>query len=124
MYGNKPERWSEDLDGLDRLRFITNCFTRLRFCARDGTLNLKPKGPPGSQPKGFMPWFDVPGRRSAGERILFGHWSMLGYQCTANTWSLDTGCLWGGSLTALRIDVEPPQPFHLPCPQLKRPGKD
>ena len=124
MYGNQPDRWSPKLAGLDRWRFITNCFTRLRFCAKDGTLNLKPKGPPGSQPKGFVPWFEVPERRTAGDRILFGHWSMLGYQNTANAWSLDTGCLWGGSLTALRIDVEPPQPFHLKCPELKRPGKD
>ena len=124
MYGNKPERWSDGHTGLDRLRFITNCFTRLRFCAPDGTLNLKPKGPPGSQPKGFLPWFEVPKRRSAGERILFGHWSMLGYVARNNVWALDTGCLWGGRLTALRIDVDPPQPFHLQCPQLKRPGKD
>jgi bis(5'-nucleosyl)-tetraphosphatase (symmetrical) len=123
MYGNKPERWRDDLDGMDRWRFITNCFTRLRFCASDGTLNLKPKGPPGSQPKGFVPWFDVPGRRSAGSRLLFGHWSMLGYVARHNVWSLDTGCLWGGHLTALRIDVDPPQPFHSPCPQLRRPGK-
>ena len=124
MYGNQPDRWSAKLKGPDRWRFITNCFTRLRFCAKDGTLNLKPKGPPGSQPKGFLPWFEVPERKTASTRILFGHWSMLGYQSTANAWSLDTGCLWGGSLTALRIDVDPPQPFHLPCPQLKRPGKD
>ena len=124
MYGNKPERWSDGHTGLDRLRFITNCFTRLRFCAPDGTLNLKPKGPPGSQPKGFLPWFEVPKRRSAGERILFGHWSMLGYVARNNVWALDTGCLWGGRLTALRIDVDPPQPFHLQCPQLKRAGKD
>jgi bis(5'-nucleosyl)-tetraphosphatase (symmetrical) len=124
MYGNQPDKWSPKLDGLDRWRFITNCFTRLRFCAKDGTLNLKPKGPPGSQPKGFVPWFEVPERKTANTRILFGHWSTLGYQSTANAWSLDTGCLWGGSLTALRIDVDPPRPFHLPCAQLKRPGKD
>jgi bis(5'-nucleosyl)-tetraphosphatase (symmetrical) len=121
MYGNKPDRWRDDLSGMDRLRFATNCFTRLRYCEPDGTLNLKPKGPPGSQPKSLLPWFKVPGRRSAGERILFGHWSTLGYYAGDNVWGLDTGCLWGGTLTALRIDVEPAQPFHLPCPQLKRP---
>jgi bis(5'-nucleosyl)-tetraphosphatase (symmetrical) len=121
MYGNKPDRWRDDLSGMDRLRFATNCFTRLRYCEPDGTLNLKPKGPPGSQPRSLLPWFKVPGRRSAGERILFGHWSTLGYYAGDNVWGLDTGCLWGGTLTALRIDVEPAQPFHLPCPQLKRP---
>jgi bis(5'-nucleosyl)-tetraphosphatase (symmetrical) len=124
MYGNKPDRWRDDLAGMDRLRFITNCFTRLRFCAPDGTLNLKPKGPPGSQPGPLLPWFDVAGRRSAGERILFGHWSTLGYLARDNVWALDTGCLWGGTLTALRIDLPEPQPFHLSCPQLRRPGKD
>lgn len=124
MYGNKPDRWSPDLRGMDRLRFITNCFTRLRYCAPDGKVNLKPKGAPGTQPAPFVPWFDVPGRRSAGERILSGHWSTLGYLARNNVWSLDSGCLWGGKLTALRIDLDAPQPFHLPCPQLKRPGKD
>jgi bis(5'-nucleosyl)-tetraphosphatase (symmetrical) len=124
MYGNRPDRWSPDLRGMDRLRFVTNCFTRLRYCAPDGKLNLKPKGAPGTQPAPFVPWFEVPGRRSAGERILFGHWSTLGYVASNNVWALDTGCLWGGRLTALRIDIEPPQPIHLQCPQLKRPGRD
>jgi len=121
MYGNKPERWRDDLAGMDRLRYATNCFTRLRYCEPDGTLNLKPKGPPGSQPKSLLPWFKAPGRRSAGERIVFGHWSTLGYYAGDNVWGLDTGCLWGGTLTALRIDLPEPEPFHLPCPQLKRP---
>jgi bis(5'-nucleosyl)-tetraphosphatase (symmetrical) len=124
MYGNKPDRWSPDLRGMDRLRFITNCFTRLRYCAPDGKVNLKPKGPPGTQPEPLLPWFEVPGRHSAAERILCGHWSTLGYVARNNIWALDTGCLWGGKLTALRIDVDPPQPYHLQCPQLKRPGKD
>lgn len=116
MYGNKPNRWDPSLEGMDRLRFITNCFTRLRFVTRKGKLKLKIKGSPGSQKKKFYPWFLHPHRLTRDERILFGHWSTLGYQEVANTWALDSGCLWGGKLTALRIDVDPPVPFHLPCP--------
>lgn len=116
MYGNKPKRWSEALEGMDRLRFITNCFTRLRFCTPKGKLRLKEKGPPGTQkdPKA-MPWFDVPGRASRGTRIVFGHWSTLGYVARNNVWAIDTGCLWGGSLTLLRIDTPEPTPAAIGC---------
>ena len=121
MYGNRPAAWSEGLGGMDRLRFITNCFTRLRYCDLDGNLGLKEKGAPGSQGVGFLPWFKIPGRRSSEERILFGHWSTLGYVATDNVWALDTGCLWGGSLTALRIDCEPPAPCHQDCAGVRSP---
>lgn len=103
IYGNKPDRWSPNLKGMDRLRFIINCFTRMRYCGRDGTLALKEKGAPGSQPKGLFPWFEAPNRRSADQRIVCGHWSTLGFVNRHNVWSLDTGCLWGGRLTAMRI---------------------
>lgn len=122
MYGNKPDLWSASLRGSDRLRFIVNCFTRLRYCDPSGHLGLREKGPPGSQSAGFLPWFKIPGRRSADTRIICGHWSTLGYLAADNVWALDTGCLWGGSLTALRIDIEPAMPCHLKCPGARRPG--
>lgn len=106
MYGDRPDRWSEDLQGWDRLRFIVNCFTRLRYCDAHGTLDFRQKGPPGTQPRGLMPWFEVPGRRSAGAEILFGHWSTLGFRIVRGCYALDTGCLWGGELSALRLDGE------------------
>ncbi|OOZ16564.1 bis(5'-nucleosyl)-tetraphosphatase (symmetrical) [Solemya velum gill symbiont] len=122
MYGDKPNLWSEDLGGQERLRFITNCFTRLRFCTQDGHLALDEKGVPGSQKKGVLPWYLVPGRQSENIKLLFGHWSMLGYHHEANTWALDTGCLWGGELSALRIDVEPPVLYAIDCPCQRKPG--
>lgn len=116
MYGNKPDRWSKKLKGMARLRFIINCFTRLRYCSADGTLGLKEKGAPGTQAEGLLPWFEVPGRASAGERIVCGHWSTLGFVNRHNVWSLDTGCLWGGSLTAVRLRrKQPPVAVQLPC---------
>ena len=104
MYGNEPTRWDVRLGDWDRLRFITNCFTRLRYCTVDGAMEFRQKGRPGSQPSDLLPWFEIPGRRSAGANILFGHWSTLGFNVSQNTYCLDTGCLWGGELTALRID--------------------
>ncbi len=124
MYGNKPKRWRPELSGMGRLRFITNCFTRLRFCTRKGKLKLKDKGPPGTQssPKA-MPWFEVPGRASADTRIVFGHWSTLGYVACHNVWAIDTGCLWGGRLSLLRIDRPQPELFQLPCPRAQDPAR-
>ena len=122
MYGNQPDQWNPGLQSWDRLRFITNCFTRLRYCSPSGTLNLKDKGPPGSQPSGDLPWFRIPGRASQSLRILFGHWSTLG-QCTdENIFPLDTGCLWGGSLTALRL--EDCRHFSIPCRQTRKPNSE
>ncbi len=121
MYGNKPNRWDPELTGMDRWRFITNCFTRLRFVTRKGKLKLKLKGPPAGQKKKYVPWFLHPERRTRGERIVFGHWSTLGYSVAENTWGIDTGCLWGGKLTALRIDLPEPGPLQLPCAGAKDP---
>jgi bis(5'-nucleosyl)-tetraphosphatase (symmetrical) len=116
MYGNSPMRWSDDLRGMERLRFITNCFTRLRYCDAEGNLGLAEKGAPGSQSPDYLPWFEVPGRASAGERIIFGHWSTLGYLHTGNVWALDSGCLWGGALTALPLRRKgPARAIQLPC---------
>jgi bis(5'-nucleosyl)-tetraphosphatase (symmetrical) len=103
LYGNESGPWRPELGGMARLRFIINCFTRMRYCTAEGTLGLKYKGPPGTQGSGYLPWFEVPGRASADTRIVCGHWSTLGFVNRQNVWSLDTGCLWGGSLTAMRV---------------------
>jgi bis(5'-nucleosyl)-tetraphosphatase (symmetrical) len=108
MYGNEPDRWSEDLQGEERQRFITNCLTRMRFCARSGRVDLKSKGAPGTQPEKLLPWYAVPGRASRDTRVLFGHWATLhlGPAQTEdhNVVGLDTGCVWGGELTAMRLE--------------------
>jgi bis(5'-nucleosyl)-tetraphosphatase (symmetrical) len=105
MYGNQPDLWREDLEGDDRLRFITNALTRLRVCDADGRLLLKFKGPLAAAPTGAIPWFRAPRRRSAGARIVCGHWSALGYLDEGGVLALDTGCVWGGPLTAQRLDL-------------------
>jgi bis(5'-nucleosyl)-tetraphosphatase (symmetrical) len=108
MYGNEPDRWDTDLTGWDRLRFVVNCLTRMRYCTRRGRLDLKPKGPPGTQDDKLLPWYEVPDRRSRGERIIFGHWATLHLASPEpgahNVWGLDTGCVWGGRLTAMRLE--------------------
>ncbi|RME32784.1 MAG: symmetrical bis(5'-nucleosyl)-tetraphosphatase [Gammaproteobacteria bacterium] len=108
MYGDRPERWSDDLRGWDRLRCITNYLTRIRYCRPDGTLDLRSKGPPGTQGPGWLPWYAVPGRASRDTPILFGHWATLrlrGEDPTShNVYHLDTGCVWGGALSALRLE--------------------
>ncbi|MDX1592622.1 MAG: symmetrical bis(5'-nucleosyl)-tetraphosphatase [Gammaproteobacteria bacterium] len=121
MYGDTPDRWDPGLTGWERLRFITNCLTRLRFCTAEGRMNLASKGPPGSQPPGFMPWFDVPGRASAGSRVVCGHWSALGLVERDDLLVLDTGCLWGGTLTAVRLDP-PGGRWQVDCRGVLRPG--
>ena len=108
MYGNEPRCWSHDLRGHARLRFITNAFTRLRYCDADGCLVFAEKRPPGRQAHGLRPWFAAPGRRSRGARIVFGHWATLQLETPLDprhgVWHVDTGCVWGGPLTALRED--------------------
>lgn len=108
MYGDLPKRWSEDLTGWPRLRFITNALTRMRFCARDGAINMRDKGPPGSQAWDLLPWFAVPKRRTRRSRIIFGHWATLHLVGAAvhehGVVGLDTGCVWGRELTAMRLE--------------------
>ncbi len=117
MYGNRPKRWDPELEGMDRWRYITNCFTRLRYCDIDGNLALKEKGPPGSQKAGRVPWFTHPNRATRDQRIVFGHWSTLGYcQHEDRVWGLDSGCLWGGALTLLQLDGERPEVHAIDCP--------
>jgi bis(5'-nucleosyl)-tetraphosphatase (symmetrical) len=123
MYGDQPDRWSDTLRGGERLRFITNCLTRLRFCTADGRLLPRLKGSPRSAPPEALPWFDVPGRLSAGVPIVCGHWSALGFHATSDVLAIDTGCVWGGTLCAVRLD-EPAPPVHLACRGALRPGED
>jgi bis(5'-nucleosyl)-tetraphosphatase (symmetrical) len=104
MYGNLPDRWSPELQGTERLRYIVNALTRLRYVRPDGSLDFSNSGPPSPDREDIIPWFCFPGRRSAGKRIVFGHWSTLGETSHDGAFSLDTGCVWGGRLSALRLD--------------------
>jgi bis(5'-nucleosyl)-tetraphosphatase (symmetrical) len=103
MYGNEPARWDEDLRGADRWRCIVNALTRLRFCTADGEMEFATKEGPGQPPAGYLPWFDVPGRRTADVPLAFGHWSTLGLVQRKNLAGLDSGCVWGGRLSAMRL---------------------
>ena len=105
MYGNEPDKWDKDLHGVTRLRVITNYFTRMRFCRADGTLDLKSKEGLDTAPPGFAPWFSIPGRKTRGQKIIFGHWAALEGNCNEpGLYALDTGCVWGGAMTLLNID--------------------
>jgi bis(5'-nucleosyl)-tetraphosphatase (symmetrical) len=103
MYGNQPASWDEHLTGSDRLRVIINALTRLRFCTTAGTMEFATKEGLDHAPAGYMPWFDVPGRRSAGTPIVFGHWSTLGLIDRPDLLAIDTGCVWGRQLSAVRL---------------------
>ena len=116
LYGDEPDIWDESLTGMARLRFIANCFTRLRYVDARGRLALKAKGSPKrAQIKSLIPWFEAPGARWQGRRVVFGHWSTLGFFSNSSVIALDTGCVWGGSLTALRLDVVDAKPVQVPC---------
>jgi len=121
MYGDRPACWSPGLAGWERLRFISNCFTRLRYCRSDGSLMLAAKGAPGQQQGGCQPWFALPQRASATMKIVFGHWSTLGRYSQPGIDALDSGCVWGGALTALRLDNG--TCFEISCEGACRPGK-
>ncbi|MEY4713447.1 MAG: hypothetical protein RIS88_2897 [Pseudomonadota bacterium] len=126
MFGNEPARWDDALRGPDRLRVVVNALTRLRFCEADGTLHLKATGGPQQAPAGTLPWFDVPGRRTAGTPIACGHWSTLGVLIRADLMALDSGCVWGGCLSALRLEADPARRelIQVACDQAQTPGAD
>jgi bis(5'-nucleosyl)-tetraphosphatase (symmetrical) len=105
MYGSQPNQWHADLTGMDRLRIITNAFTRMRVCSLYGEMEFAFKGELPDVPAGYMPWFDVPTRQSQDSHIICGHWSALGLQQRSNIHALDTGCLWGGQLTAMNLET-------------------
>jgi len=104
LFGNEPARWRDDLDPTERMRFTLNALTRIRYVHADGTLDFKVKEGRGPPPAGLHRWFDAPERRNAGTRIAFGHWSTLGLVERDDLLGLDTGCVWGGKLTAVRVD--------------------
>lgn len=123
MYGNEPERWDERLTGFERLRFTINVLTRLRLCTADGRVDLDAKGAPPPPTSPLRPWFEHPARRSRSARVIFGHWSALGLVQGHGVVGLDTGCVWGGALTALDLDAQRP-PVSLQCAGYQRIGAD
>lgn len=120
MYGDQPDLWSEGLRGIERWRFSINCFTRLRMCDRQGRLHVRARGPVRERGDGLIPWFEAPGRASADTKVAFGHWAALGRYEAPGIYATDSGCVWGGALSALRLDVEPAQWQSLPCPAYAR----
>lgn len=125
MYGNQPDRWDDALAGADRLRVIVNALTRLRFCTPQGVMDLRASGRPEQPPPGMLPWFDVPGRRTAEATIAFGHWSTLGHVRRPDIIAMDTGCVWGGCLSALRLDPQDGahELIQVQCEQSQVPGE-
>jgi bis(5'-nucleosyl)-tetraphosphatase (symmetrical) len=118
MYGSAPERWSDALAGWDRLRVIVNAMTRMRFCTPDGRMELRAKGK--EPPSGYLPWFEA--RKKEQQTIVFGHWSALGLRLTDGFAGLDCGCVWGGSLAALRLEDR--KLFQVRCPGYQSPGSE
>jgi bis(5'-nucleosyl)-tetraphosphatase (symmetrical) len=114
MYGDEPDRWSDDLAGTDRLRFTINVLTRLRVCTADGRIDLRWKGKPPPSNSQYQPWFDIEQRESRDARVIFGHWSALGFVQRNGVVGLDSGCVWGGSLTAFDLDTDRP-PITVAC---------
>lgn len=123
IFGNTADRWHDGLRGIDRHRVVINALTRLRFCTAEGVMDLKSKEGPGGAAQGYMPWFDVPGRRTADVTMVAGHWSTLGLLTRPNLMLLDTGCVWGGHLTAARLDPDPQHRdlVQIKCPQYRDP---
>lgn len=118
LWGSEPAAWRDDLTGWDRLRVVVNAMTRMRFVHADGTMELRAPGakkPPDQGPADCLPWFAMPGRASAGQAIVCGHWSALGFHAEDDLLAIDTGCLWGGALTAVRLEDR--RVFRLPCAQ-------
>lgn len=124
MYGNEPARWDDALSGAARLRVIVNALTRLRFCTPEGVMDLKAGGGLADAPPGYLPWFEAPGRKTADTTVVFGHWSQLGWLRRPGVISLDTGCVWGGCLSALRLDPagDSHELIQVKCEQAQVPG--
>ena len=124
MYGDEPTQWHDQLQGLDRWRCVVNALTRLRFCTAQGQMEFKTKEGAGHAPAGYMPWFDGPGRKTADQVVAFGHWSTLGSLNRPDVWGLDTGCVWGGCLTAVGRNQPHEEVFRIqiPCAPMQTPG--
>lgn len=123
IFGNAADRWHDGLKGIERHRVVINALTRLRFCTADGVMDLKTKEGLGKAADGLMPWFDVPGRGTEGTTVVCGHWSTLGLVMRPDLMALDTGCVWGGKLTAARLARDPAQRtvVQVDCPQYRDP---
>lgn len=123
IFGPGGERWSSDLQRTERQRVIVNALTRIRFCTADGVMDLKTKEGAGGAPAGHMPWFDVPDRQTRDTVLVTGHWSTLGLVLRDNLIALDTGCVWGGCLSAVRLDPDPALRVveQVKCPQMQDP---
>jgi bis(5'-nucleosyl)-tetraphosphatase (symmetrical) len=119
MYGDEPDRWDAKLRGMERLRFAINVLTRIRVCTAEGRVDLSLKGPPPPPSAAQQPWFDHPERATREARVIFGHWSALGFVRRAGVIGLDSGCAWGGALTACDLDRER-GPLTTPCAQYQR----
>lgn len=122
MYSNEPRRWEASLGDADRPRFVINTLTRIRFCSANGTLEFDTKDGPASAPPGYLPWFEHPHRRTAGTPMAFGHWSTLGLIDRPDLLAIDTGCVWGGALTLVRVDGGRREVVQVACEQARRPG--
>jgi len=122
MYGDQPDRWDARLTGFARMRVIINAMTRMRVCSAEGTVDLHFKGEPEDAPPGMLPWFDVPGRASRDAAVIFGHWSALGLLLRPDAIGLDTGCLWGRELSALRLEDH--RLFQVSCAEVAAPGPE
>jgi bis(5'-nucleosyl)-tetraphosphatase (symmetrical) len=123
MWGSEPASWQDELLGWDRLRVVVNAMTRMRYVTTAGAMEFRAEGakaPPDKGPAGCLPWFAVPDRASADHKIVCGHWSALGFRDAPNLLALDTGCLWGGCLTAVRLEDR--RVFRQPCPQQAKPS--
>ncbi|AVS61227.1 bis(5'-nucleosyl)-tetraphosphatase (symmetrical) [Paracidovorax avenae] len=124
MYGNTPDRWNDGLCGMERWRAIVNALTRLRFCTPDGRMDFDSSEAADAAPDGLVPWFDAPGRRTRGTLVAFGHWSTLGWMNRPDLLALDTGCVWGGCLSAVRFGATLAEREHISvrCEQAQAPG--
>lgn len=124
MYGNTPNRWDDSLLGLDRLRMIVNALTRLRFCTAEGVMEFETSDGAHAAPAGYLPWFEVPGRKTADVTVAFGHWSTLGWLGRDDLLALDSGCVWGGSLSALKLatGTAAHELIQVQCEQAQKPG--
>jgi bis(5'-nucleosyl)-tetraphosphatase (symmetrical) len=124
MYGNTPNRWNDNLKGMDRLRMIVNALTRLRFCTAEGVMEFETSDGAHAAPAGYLPWYDVPGRKTTDVTVAFGHWSTLGWLGRDDLFALDSGCVWGGHLSALKLGTGTTahELIQVQCEQAQKPG--